>query len=353
MMKTAKTHLGDLQDDPTTAILESLEEIGRFTETDRVYVFNYDFEHLLLSNTYEWCNEGINAHKDDMQLIPFEIAEDWVEQHVKGFPVHIPDVSALSPNTVLKNGLELQGIQSCITVPIMQGTKCLGFVGLDAVKKKHFFTSQEQNLLFVFAETLVNMQVRQTYNEQIKESERKYREITENVADLIWTADIDFKLNYCSPSIKTIFGYEPEEYISGSLNDQFSEETLEKYREVVREFKLKLKDGTLSSLDIWQLEGQAIKKNGQVFWFKSLIKPSWNSENNITGVLGITRDIPNEKRALVELQESEERLQKIVSSETNYVIRTDLLGKHTYWNKRFEREFAQCMRKKELQMGTL
>ena len=285
MMKTAKTYLGDLQDEPTNAILNSLEEIGRFTESDSVYIFEYDFDHQLLSNTYEWCDEGIIAQKDNIQLIPIEIAKDWVEQHSKGLPVHIPDVSALNPDNSLKNRLEIQGIQSCITVPIMQGKKCLGFVGLDTVKKKHFFTSQEQNLLSVFAEILVNMQVRQSYNKQIKESERKYREITENVADLIWTTDRNFNLNYCSPSIKTIFGYEPEEYISGSLNDQFSAETVEKYLEIVREFRSKLKNGTISTQDKWSLEGQAIKKNGQVFWFKSIIKPSWNAEYIITGVL--------------------------------------------------------------------
>lgn len=351
MMKTAKTYLGDLKDDPDAAILESLEEIGRFTETDRVYIFEYDFEHQLLSNTYEWCNEGIVPHKDDMQLVPFEIVGDWIDQHSMGKTIHIPDVSALPDNTALKNGLEVQSIQSCITVPIMQNNKCLGFVGLDAVKKKHFFTSQEQNLLSVFAETLVNMQVRQHYNKQIQESERKYREITENIADLIWTTDKDFKMNYCSPSIETIFGYQPEEFISGSLNDKYAPETIEKYLEIVQSFKEKLKNRTLSNKDIWHLEGQAIKKNGEVFWFLTVIKPSWNSQNQVTGILGITRDITSEKRALIELQESEERLQKIVSSETNYVLRTDLLGKHTYWNKTFERDFGSMYEKEGIAFG--
>ncbi|MFY8026118.1 MAG: PAS domain S-box protein, partial [Sediminibacterium sp.] len=351
IMKTAKTYLGDLQDDPTNAILESLKEIGSFTESDRVYIFEYDFDHQLFSNTYEWCNEGIVAHINDLQLIPIEIIGEWAEQHLKGLSVHIPDVSSLPADTVLKNGLEAQGVQSCLTVPIMQGNKCLGFVGLDAVKKKHFFTSQEQNLLSVFAETLVNMQQRQSYHKQIKESERKYREITENVADLIWTTDINFNLTYCSPSIKTIFGYEPEEYISGSLNDQYSDETIEKYKSIIREFKSKLKVGTLSSQDIWELEGQAIKKNGQVFWFKSLLKPSWNAEYIITGILGITRDITNEKSALVELQESEERLQRIVNSPTHYILRTDLTGMHTYWNKTFEKDFGWLYKHKGLAKG--
>ncbi|MBT9483941.1 PAS domain S-box protein [Sediminibacterium sp.] len=351
MMKTAKTYLGELKEDPDAAILESLEEIGRFTETDRVYIFEYDFEHHLFSNTYEWCNEGIVPHKDDLQLVPFEIVGDWIEQHSNGKTVHIPDVSALPDNTTLKNGLEIQSIQSCITVPIMQGNKCLGFVGLDAVKKKHFFTSQEQNLLSVFAETLVNMQVRQHFNKQIQESERKYREITENIADLIWTTDKDFKMNYCSPSIETIFGYSPEEFLSGSLREKYTPETVDKYFEIVQSFKEKLKNGTLSNKDLWHLEGQAIKKNGEKFCFLTVIKPSWNNQNEVTGILGITRDITREKRALLELQESEERLQRIVNSPTHYVLRTDLTGMHTYWNKTFEKEFGWMYKSKGLAKG--
>lgn len=346
MMKTAKTYLGDLQDDPTNAILDSLEEIGRFTESDRVYILDYDFNKEVFTNTYEWCNEGIVPKKENLQLVPFEIINEGIEKHIQGLPIHIPDVSALPANTPIRTGLEAQGIKSCLTVPILREKKCIGFIGLDAVQKKHFFTNQEQSLLSVFAETLVNMKVKTEYNLRIKESERKYREITENIADLIWTADTDFNMNYCSPSIELIFGYQPEEFLSNSLNDKYTNETVEKYIEIVSEFKSKLKNGTISTHDRWSLEGQAIKKSGQVFWFKSLIKPSWNSENTITGVLGITRDTTGEKRALIELQESEERLQRIVNSPTHYVLRTDLTGMHTYWNKTFEKEFGWLYKNK-------
>jgi PAS domain-containing protein len=161
--------------------------------------------------------QGIKAHIDDLQMVPFAIMEDWLSQHTKGLSIHIPDVNALPIESTLRNALEAQSILSLLTVPIMNEAKCVGFVGLDMVKKKHFFTEQEQNLLKIFAEMLSNMQVRIDYNKKIQESERKYREITENIADLIWTTDKDFKMNYCSPSIETIFGYSPEEFLSGSL----------------------------------------------------------------------------------------------------------------------------------------
>lgn len=351
MMKTAKTYLSGLQNEPEIAVQESLAELGIFLEADRVYIFDYDFDHLLCNNTYEWCNAGIKAHKDDLQMVPFAIMEDWISQHTKGLSIHIPDVNALPIESTLRNALEAQSILSLLTVPIMNEAKCVGFVGLDMVKKKHFFTEQEQNLLKIFAEMLSNMQVRIDYNKKIQESERKYREIPENIADLIWTTDKDFKMNYCSPSIETIFGYSPEEFLSGSLREKYTPETVDKYFEIVQSFKEKLKNGTLSNKDLWQLEGQAIKKNGQVFWFLTVMKPSWNTENQVTGILGITRDITKEKRALLELQESEERLQRIVNSPTHYVLRTDLSGMHTYWNKTFEKEFGWLYKNKGLEKG--
>lgn len=351
MMKTAKTYLGALQDDPDLAIQESLEEIGRFTESDRVYIFDYDFEHQLLSNTHEWCNEGVIAHKDDMQLVPFEIVGDWIEKHSKGISIHIPDVSTMPINSTLKNGLQIQGIQSCLTVPIMQNNQCIGFIGLDAVKKKHFFTNQEQSLLSVFTETLVNAKIKKEYNFKIQESERKYREITENIIDLIWTTDKNYKMNYCSKSVELIFGYTAEEFIAGSIDKTFTDETFEKYRLIVQSFEEKLKTKSLTNQDIWFLEGKAIKKDGNEFWFHTTIKPSWNNESQVTGILGITRDITNEKKALLELQESEERLQRIVNSPTHYLLRTDLTGVHTYWNKTFEKEFGWLYKVKGMEKG--
>lgn len=351
MMKTAKTYLVGLHNEPEVAVQESLAELGLFLEADRVYIFDYDFEHSLSNNTYEWCGKGIKPHIDDLQMVPFSIMEDWLDQHTKGLSIHIPDVNALPIESTLRNALEAHSILSLLTVPIMNEAKCVGFVGLDMVKKKHFFTEQEQNLLKIFAEMLSNMQIRIDSNKKIQESERKYREITENIADLIWTTDKEFKMNYCSPSIETIFGYTPDEFLSGSINEKYAPETIEKYLEIIQSFKEKLKNGTLSNKDLWQLEGQAIKKNGQVFWFLTVMKPSWNTENQVTGILGITRDITKEKRALLELQESEERLQRIVNSPTHYVLRTDLTGMHTYWNKTFEKEFGWMYKSKGLAKG--
>lgn len=41
------------------------------------------------------------------------------------------------------------------------------------------------------------------------------------------------------------------------------------------------------------------------------------------------------------LRESEERLRSLVSSQTSYVLRTDLQGRFTYWNPKYEKDFCR------------
>lgn len=51
-------------------------------------------------------------------------------------------------------------------------------------------------------------------------------------------------------------------------------------------------------------------------------------------------DITERKKAEDALKTSQQRLLNLVNSQTSYVLRTDLYGQHTYWNKKFEEEFG-------------
>lgn len=51
-------------------------------------------------------------------------------------------------------------------------------------------------------------------------------------------------------------------------------------------------------------------------------------------------NITDRKKVENQLVESENRLRTLLQTQTNYVIRTDLRGRHTFWNKRFEEDFG-------------
>lgn len=205
--KTAKTYLSLINQDHSVAINLTLEEVGFFLEADRVYIFEYDFNQGLAHNTHEWCNQGIQPHINDLQNIPIGIFEDWVEAHKEKKSVHIPDVSALQENSTLRNGLEAQSIQSLVTVPLILNDQCIGFVGVDMVKKKHFFTSEEQNLMVIFAELYTNMKLRFDYNKQLTESKERLLNIVNSPTHYVLRTDLTGRHTYWNKTFEETFGW--------------------------------------------------------------------------------------------------------------------------------------------------
>ncbi len=56
-------------------------------------------------------------------------------------------------------------------------------------------------------------------------------------------------------------------------------------------------------------------------------------------------NLVNRQKSILALQESESRMRGFLNAQTSYVIRTDLRGKHTYWNQKFEEDFGWLYRK--------
>jgi PAS domain S-box-containing protein len=142
------------------ATARSLAELGRFVNADRTYIFDYDWEKQVCNNTHEWCEEGIEPQINDLQGVPLDIIPYWVETHLKGETMYIPDVFALNKDDGVRQILEPQEVKSLITIPMMEQKKCLGFIGFDSVRTHHKYTEKEKVLLSVFSEMLVNIRHR-------------------------------------------------------------------------------------------------------------------------------------------------------------------------------------------------
>jgi PAS domain S-box-containing protein len=167
----------DILDD---AINESLGEIGRFVQVDRVYVFDYNYTNQTISNLFEWCNESIEPQINVLQNIPFSDVPIWVKKHAKGQDIVVPNVQEL-PQGRFRELIEQQQIKSLIALPMIDGEKCVGFVGFDSVKSIRKFSEDERNLLQLYAQMLVNVGNRTDYIKQIEQTKREIQEINSNL----------------------------------------------------------------------------------------------------------------------------------------------------------------------------
>ncbi|MBF0530863.1 MAG: PAS domain-containing protein [Deltaproteobacteria bacterium] len=145
----------------------------------------------------------------------------------------------------------------------------------------------------------------------LRESEEKYRFMTENITDVIWQISSDFKFIFVSPAIKLQRGYEPEEAIGKSIFDFMTPESAA----VVKNSFLLNKDLIYRGLtrESQCLEIERITKNGQLIWTEIIYKPLYDQDDQFMGFQGATRDITARKTAEKERERIIAELEKALN----------------------------------------
>lgn len=120
-----------LKDDDQT--WHQVELLGRLHGAMRAYVFEYDQETDALSNTVEWCSEGVEPQVDSLQQHRFSADTPWwFGRMVRGEPVLAPVVADLPPEAAMeKEILEAQDVRGLAAYPLWEQGRLSGFVGLD------------------------------------------------------------------------------------------------------------------------------------------------------------------------------------------------------------------------------
>jgi PAS domain S-box-containing protein len=166
------------------AIDKSLEEIAIFANADRAYVFRYDLDKKICRNTHEWCAQGIKPLLKLLQKINLDDMPYWYEKHSKGELVEVSDVSVLTDQRI-KSMLVTDGIQSFLTIPMMNDNMVVGFIGFDIIKKQRTFRQEEKEILALFAQMLVNVLNRMKSLDELEKSKLEIELINENLENKV------------------------------------------------------------------------------------------------------------------------------------------------------------------------
>jgi PAS domain S-box-containing protein len=137
-------------EDIDRAIDKALAELCRLTGADRSYVFLFDHESDFMSNTHEWCREGVESEKETLQKLPLSDYPWWMKELQRGEVMNIV-VDELPENAKPEaEVMRRQKIQSLVVVPIFTRQKLVGFAGLDSLEGYFEWNDADIELLKVF-----------------------------------------------------------------------------------------------------------------------------------------------------------------------------------------------------------
>jgi len=274
--------------DIDTSIIKSFVKLGAITQASRIYLFMLDAEEGTMSNTHEWCAEGVSAEKDNLQNLPLSIFPWWMKKLYNKEIIDIPDVSKMLPEAKAEQEiLESQNIKSVLVLPVYAANKLKGFVGFDNVLSIGLWSEKDTEFLSLLVDIICNARL---LTKAVEESP---------VCTMI--TDSQGTIIYVNSSFEKTTGYKTNEVLGKNpsiLNSGKQHKS----------FYAELWDTILAG-NIWQGELRNKSKSGKVFWTRELISPI-KQNDRIKHFVSIAQDITENKKNLNELLEAKEKAEE-------------------------------------------
>ena len=196
----------------------ALSRIGSFLSADRAYIFEFNEEDESMTNTYEWCNDGIEPEIQNLTNIPTSILPEWMAALSKYENIVIPSVKDLPDSWQAEREiLEPQGIQSLLVIPILNDNKLIGFVGLDSVVKQKEYDPSEITILKVWSNMLAGLLNNQRIGTYLDQTRRNYETFFNTIDDFLFVLDEQGNIIHTNNTVTQRLEYSSKELFGKSV----------------------------------------------------------------------------------------------------------------------------------------
>ena len=172
------------------------------------------------------------------------------------------------------------------------------------IHQNNFIIRDENGKPIKLRGTAYDITERKEAEQKLIESEKRFRDISENAAELIWETNPEGLYTFVSSNVKEILGYSSNEIIGKKyFYDFVSPEIREIAKKTILENDIKLKrpfEKTISPV---------VHKNGSTVWLLSSGVPVLDDHGNLTGFRGGGLDI-------TELRKADEQIKKSLDEKT-------------------------------------
>ncbi|MGB7786621.1 MAG: PAS domain-containing protein [Salinimicrobium sp.] len=228
------------------ALQETFAVIAQTVEADRMYYFGADRVNgeILISQKVEWCSELAEPqiNNPDLQNMPIKQVEEITSPLTRNLPF-TATLSSLEEGELKQIFIE-EDIKSMLLLPIFLQDQLFGFVGFDDCKTERLWKQEEISFLKSLTQNLTNafekreaLEKVKKREEELQQSEQKFRALVQEGSDLIGILDIDGYYSFVSENYRSILGFEPCELIGRNAFRFIHSEDWERVKEQFSQLK--------------------------------------------------------------------------------------------------------------------
>lgn len=205
-------------------------------------------------------------------------------------------------------------LRAFLGLPFLYGEELIGMVGL--ANRPDGYNLEVVEFLQPLATACANLfkafrndELRARAEDQLRESETKYRLLAENMSDVIWKADVSGRLTYLSPSIEKLSGYKPEELVGLTMPELLAGESSDFSKTLLT--RTQAGEGDEATIQV-----QHRTREGHPVWVETSVRALRDESGRLHTVQGVTRDISDRRRADLELRRHRDHLEELVEERT-------------------------------------
>ncbi len=159
--------------------------------------------------------------------------------------------------------------------------------------------------------SLTEITERKKAEDDLRKSEAKFRFLSENMSDIVWTVDMNFRTTYVSPSVENILGFTQEERLAQSPEEMMTPQSLKAMKKLFKKEFIQEKFRKADPMRSIVILTEYYKKGGGTLWLENHARWVRNEKGKIIGIHGISRDITERRQAEEKLRRSEEKFRSI------------------------------------------
>jgi PAS domain S-box-containing protein len=171
---------------------------------------------------------------------------------------------------------------------------------------------------------------RRKAEKELRKANQLFQIIMTNTPDMIWIRDLNLKLTYINNAVMRIKGYTPEETMQRKLSENATEQSYRDYLQALSEEMETERNPDADKSRVRRFESDEICKDGSIIHTETMASFIRDEEGRAIGILGITRDISDQQKIFLELENAREkavesdRLKSAFLANMSHEIRTPM-----------------------------
>ncbi len=206
---------------PHTHFVDILRQVGQVTESDRAFLICHSQPQRGSRLATEWCRQGNGSSiRPYFENLEFDHDSWWMQEISQNREIICNHYDDLPPAAAaIKTRLEQAGINCLAAVPIFDNQQQLWGVLALALHQPDIegFNYEDAQILRIVGEMLYVTAARQNQQQQLRESEAKFRGIFDHAGVGIVQLDQDFRFTEVNSAFAEMLGEEANDFLGQSF----------------------------------------------------------------------------------------------------------------------------------------